>query len=83
MQCSDKPPGHSLTHFDKCEQLCVQPAPCVPSGMFPSFFPRMADGLLSPSVQLSSVTQSCLTLRSPMDCGTPGLPVHHQLPEFT
>ena len=35
------------------------------------------------SVQFSSVTQSCLTLCDPMDCSTPGLPVHHQLPEFT
>ena len=31
----------------------------------------------------SSVTQSCLTLCDPMDCSTPGLPVHHQLLEFT
>ena len=30
-----------------------------------------------------SVAQSCLTLCDPMDCSTPGLPVHHQLPEFT
>ena len=35
------------------------------------------------SVQISSVTQSCLTLCDPMDCSTPGFPVHHQLPEFT
>ena len=35
------------------------------------------------SVQFSSVTQSCLTLCHPMDHSTPGLPVHHQLPEFT
>ena len=34
-------------------------------------------------VQFSSVTQSCLTLCDPMDCSTPGLSVHHQLPEFT
>ena len=34
-------------------------------------------------VQFSSVTQSCLTLCNPMDCRTPGLPVHGQLPEFT
>ena len=33
--------------------------------------------------QLSSVTQSCSTLCYPMDCSTPGLPVHHQLLEFT
>ena len=35
------------------------------------------------SVQFSSVAQSCLTLFDPMDCSTPGLPVHQQLPEFT
>ena len=34
-------------------------------------------------IQFSSVTQSCLTLSDPMDCSRPGLPVHHQLPEFT
>ena len=31
----------------------------------------------------SSVTQLCLTLCNPMNCSTPGLPVHHQLPEST
>ena len=30
----------------------------------------------------SSVTQSCPTLCVSMDCSTPGVPVHHQLPEF-
>ena len=34
-------------------------------------------------VQFSSVAQSCLTLCDPMNCSMPGLPVHHQLPEFT
>ena len=33
--------------------------------------------------QFSSVTQSCLTICDPMNCSKPGLPVHHQLPEFT
>ena len=33
--------------------------------------------------QFSSVAQSCLTLCDPMNCSTPGLPAHHQLPEFT
>ena len=36
-----------------------------------------------PSVQFSSVAQSCPTLCDPMNRSTPGLPVHHQLPEFT
>ena len=35
------------------------------------------------SVQFSSVAQSCLTLGDPIDCSTPGFPVHHQLLEFT
>ena len=35
------------------------------------------------SVHFSSVSQSCPTLCDPMNCSTPGLPVHHQLPEFT
>ena len=35
------------------------------------------------SVQFSSVSQLCLTLCDPMDCSTPGLFVHNQLPEFT
>ena len=35
------------------------------------------------SVQFSSVTQSCPTLRNPMNRSMPGLPVHHQLLEFT
>ena len=35
------------------------------------------------SVQFSSVAQSCLTLCDPMNRSTPGLPVHHQLPDIT
>ena len=39
----------------------------------------MRDG----SDQIRSVAQSCPTLCDPMNLSTPGLPVHHQLPEFT
>ena len=35
------------------------------------------------SVQFTSVAQSCPTFCNPMNRSTPGLPVHHQLPEFT
>ena len=42
----------------------------------------MASGPIS-SVQFSSIAQSCPTLCDPMNRSTPGLPVHHQLPEFT
>ena len=50
--------------------------------------PRMekwerADPGTRDSVHFSSVTQSCPTLCDPMNCSTLGLPVHHQLPEFT
>ena len=54
-----------------------------------TFLPRnqclLISRLQSPSavILFSSVTQSCLTLCNPMNCSTPGLPVHHQLLEFT
>ena len=35
------------------------------------------------AVQFSSVAQSSPTLCDPMECSTPGLPAHHELPEFT
>ena len=39
--------------------------------------------LKPPRLLFSSVAQSCPTLRDPMNRSMPGLPVHHQLPEFT
>ena len=39
--------------------------------------------IFSDSVQFSSVAQLCQTLCDPMNHSTPGLPVHHQLPELT
>ena len=39
--------------------------------------------LLDKLVQFSSVAQLCPALCDPMDCSTPGFPVHHQLPELT
>ena len=47
------------------------------------FFPRTFWIILFSSVQFSSVAQSRLTLCDPMNRSTPGLPVHHHLPEFT
>ena len=43
----------------------------------------LAHYFLHHSVQFSSVAQSCPTLCDPMNLSTPGLPVHHQLLEFT
>ena len=46
-------------------------------------FSAVLNNFVFSSVQFSSVAQSCPTLYDPMNCSTPGLPVHHQLPEFT
>ena len=40
-------------------------------------------GMRETWIQFSSVSQSRLTLCDSMNCSAPGLPVHHQLPEFT
>ena len=44
---------------------------------------QKADKVVWYSVQFSSISQLCPTLCDPMNCSTPGLPVHHQLPELT
>ena len=54
---------------------------CFPKTKIFSFC--LATEIITCSVQFSSVAQSCLTLCDPMNRSTPGLPVHHQLPEFT
>ena len=46
-------------------------------------FDQMKSYEVTANVQFSSVTQSCTTLCDPMNCSMPGLPVHHQLLEFT
>ena len=50
--------------------------------LVPQFYLRH-NSFVSLSVQFSSVAQSCPTLCDPMNHSTPGLPVYHQLPEFT
>ena len=49
----------------------------------PDFIADLTQQVCKVLNQFSSVAQSCLTLCDPMDCSTPGLPVHHQLMEFT
>ena len=54
--------------------------------LLPSLVPYNRKGMnskLDCSVQFSSVTQSRPTLSNSMEYSTPGLPLHHQLPEFT
>ena len=50
---------------------------------FPILHNKVSELVPFSSVQFSSVAQSCPTLCDPMNHSTPGLPVHHQLPEFT
>ena len=57
-------------HIVKCVYFSLKPP------IFSVGIPLLA------SVQFSSVAQSCPTLCDPMDCSTPGLPVHHQLLEL-
>ena len=49
----------------------------------PDFILTILFLLSFPKPQFSSVAQSCPTLCDPMNRSTPGLPVHHHLPEFT
>ena len=48
-----------------------------------TYYKKLFQWAIFSSVQFSSFTQSCPTLCEAMNCSTPGLPVHHQLPEFT
>ena len=61
--------------------LAVLIPACVSSSL--AFHMMYSAYKLSKKGQIRSVTQSCLTLCNPMNRSTPGLPVHHQLPEFT
>ena len=64
--------------------LCVQKEICLYSllrGIHEIKF--LERQVLMSQLQFSSVAQLCPTLCELMDCSTPCLPVHHQLPEFT
>ena len=72
-----------LSHCTPASLTCFCTQQTLPSGVFHTPTLGCFIHLWYSSVQLSSVTQSCLTLCDPMNHSTPGLPVHHQLPEFT
>ena len=70
--------------------MCIWGMQVTPGVMVnSSFLPQWREGKREvrtqpkDQVQFSSVAQSCPTLCDPMDCSTPGLPVHHQLLKFT
>ena len=56
---------------------------CIAGGFFTTELSGKPSHCYTYSLQFSSVSQSSLTLCNPMDCSTPGFPVHHQLPELT
>ena len=56
---------------------------CMPSSGIAGSYGSSISSFFKESLCFSSVTQSCPTLCNPMNCSMPGLPVHHQLPEFT
>ena len=69
--------GHNWATFtfngQKCILMLIRPGLLIRYSLFSYIL----------SVQFSSVTQSYPALCDPMDCSTPGLPVHHQLLELT
>ena len=71
----------------KAESLPLNLSPCSRTKTTLTFYLCVPSLTLlpshQPSVQFSSVTQSCLTLCDPVDCSTSGFPVHHQLLELT
>ena len=85
-------PTETLDYMENTQFLPVscrpkKQAPPTPSCSFESRPVRVPGTLGSTWLHAScccscSVTQSCLTLCNPMDCNTPGLPVHHHLPEL-
>ena len=76
--------GRKTLHAMPLPQLLLS----APSSISCSLYFRLLENLKHfhrhlqfSSVQFSPAPQSCPTLCNPMDCSTPGLPVHHQLPE--
>ena len=81
--------SYSFTHF---HHLCLKSLKSHGKGFIPARLPLFKMPFAGPgchlyfsfsSVQFSSVAQSCPTFCDPMNRSTPGLPVHHQPPEFT
>ena len=73
---------HLLTFTPKSFDLSTMKLVC--SALSPFLQPLTGTRqtiIIFSSVQFSSVIQSCPTLCDPMDCSTPGFPIHHQLPE--
>ena len=80
----------SITFFSNESALCIRwpkhwsfSFNISPSNEHPGLISFRMDWMDLLAVQIRSVAQSCPTLCDPMNRSTPGLPVYHQLPEFT
>ena len=75
---------HFLLHgiFQDIEPAFLM-SPALAGAFLTTTTPWEAPCMSISSVQFSSVAQLCPTLCNPMNHSTPGLPIHHQLPEFT
>ena len=86
MECSAQEAlGLTLTSF---KSMFMFHLPSVPSrhqvhNIIPFYWLSFLSSSYHQLLSVSSVAQLCPTLCHPMDCSTPGLPVHHQLLEFT
>ena len=69
--------------FLTCIQICQEAAKVVCYSHLLKNFPQFVVIHTVKGFQIRSVAQSCPTLCDPMNCSTPGRPVHHQLQEFT
>ena len=79
---SGRSPGGG--HGNPLQYSCLEnPMDRGADGLQSTGLQRVGYDLACTSVQFSSVAQFCPTLCDPMNRSTPGLPVHHQLPEFT
>ena len=74
-------PSSSLTHHILKQKPRSSKDIFLQKGLSGPIFLLQRTGLIM--LSFSSVAQSCLTLCNPMNCSTPGLPVRHQLLEFT
>ena len=85
---ADESLWQASTFFTKCKNCgCLLCKSCAQYFLSTVWIPRWDLRILSENssriIQFSSVTRSCPTLCDPMNCSMPGLPVHHQLSEFT
>ena len=81
--------GCELLSMSGCVNLVSRHQYCCSNSIWihfdqslPKFSQRAPLIIFGYSVQFGSVTQSCLNLCDPMDCSTPGFPVHHQFLEL-